>query len=118
MTQEKVITLVQDSDLNEVVKTTMIKRVTEEGLTQDVLDALKEAFQMEIDKGFDALGIDISDTPEYKEKEAVMMKEVEAAKAEFDSAMTDIDQQTKTLQQETSKALDELETEIIKDQIE
>ncbi|MBI2473297.1 hypothetical protein HYV70_01955 [Candidatus Uhrbacteria bacterium] len=117
MTREEVITLVQDSDLNETIQTALIKRITEEGLTQDVLDALKEAFQMEIDKGFDALGIDISDTPEYKEKEAAMVKEVESAKAEYDSAMADIDQQTKTLQQETSKALDELEAEIIKDQI-
>jgi hypothetical protein len=30
--------------------------------------------------------------------------------------MADIDQQTKTLQQETSNALDELETEIVRDQ--
>ncbi|OGV46363.1 MAG: hypothetical protein A2017_16910 [Lentisphaerae bacterium GWF2_44_16] len=116
MTREEVITLVQDSDLNETVKTTLIKRVTEEGLTQDVLDTLKEALQMEIDKGFDALGIDISDTPEYKEKEATMVKEVEAAKADFDTAIVDIDQQTKTLQQQTSKALDELEAEIVREQ--
>ncbi|MBI2473300.1 hypothetical protein HYV70_01970 [Candidatus Uhrbacteria bacterium] len=115
MTREEVITLVQDSDLNETVQTALIKRITEEGLTQDVLDALKEAFQTEIDKGFETLGIDISDTPEYKEKEAAMVKEVEAAKADFDSAMADIDQQTKTLQQETSKALDELEAEVIRE---
>jgi len=117
MTREEVITLVQDSDLNEAVKTTLIKRVTEEGLTQDVLDVLKEAFQMEIDKGFDALGIDISDTPEYKEREAAMVKEVEAAKADFDTTMADIDKQTRILQEETGKALDELEAQIIKDQM-
>lgn len=117
MTREEVIKLIQSSELSESAKQTWISRIIEEGLTQEVLDDLKAAFQIEIDKGFEELGIDISDTPEYKEREATMVKEVEAAADEYNATMDDLDKQAKKLEVDTAKALDDLKAQAIKDKI-
>jgi hypothetical protein len=79
MTREEVIKLVQNSDLSAAGKNTWISRIREEGLTQSLIDDLKGAFQIDIDSGFEKLGIDISDTPAYKQAESEMVKEVDAA---------------------------------------
>ncbi len=117
MTREEVIKLVQDSDLSDSAKQTWVSRILEEGLTQELLNDLKGAFQIEIDAGFDKLGIDISDTQEYKESEATMVKEVEAAEADFNQTMVGLNQQAKKLDEDTSKALDDLKVQAIKDKI-
>lgn len=109
--------LVQSSELNDEQKNTWTARITNEGLTQDVIDGLKETFQTEIDKGFDTLGIDISDTAEFKEKQAEMTAEIDAAEGEYKEEMAQIQEDTKQLEQETAKALDELQADIIKDSI-
>lgn len=118
MTREEVIQLVQDSDLSDTSKSSWIGRITEQGLTQDVLDGLKNEFQSEIDAGFDKLGIDISNTPEYKEKEAAMVAKVEAIKAEFDSKMAQSSKQLTDLQADAGKALDTLKAEEVKAKME
>ena len=116
MIREEVIKLIQDSDLDNATKKFWIVRVTKEGFTQDVLDGLKEAFQKEIDASFKRFGIEIEDTPEYKQREAEMMKEMEAAKAQFLIDMADIDKQITAFQIQTSHEIDVMEMEALKKQ--
>lgn len=118
MTREEVIKLVQDSDLSDASKSTWIGRITEKGLTQEVLDGLKDAFQSEIDAGFDKLGIDISNTPEYKEKETAMVAQVTAIQADFDQKMAQNSKQLSDLQADAAKAIDLLKAEEVKAKME
>ncbi len=117
MTREEVIKLVQGSDLSDSTKQMWVSRILEEGLTQELLNDLKAVFQVAIDDGFQKLGIDISDTPEYKEHEAAMIKEVEAAQVDLNQTMAGLNQQAKKLDEDTSKALDDLKAQAIKDKI-
>lgn len=118
MTREEVIKLVQDSDLSDASKSAWIGRITEEGLTQDVLDALKDAFQSEIDAGFDQLGVDISNTDEYKEKEAAMVAQVTAIQTDFDQKMAQNSKQMNDLQADAAKAIDLLKAEEVRAKME
>jgi len=118
MTREEVIKLVEGSDLDDATKTAWVKRITEGGLTQDVIDGIKDALQSEIDAGFEKLGVDISDSPEYKEREAQMVKEVEAIKADLDQKMAKNSQMLSDLQSQASDALDTLKAEEVKASIE
>lgn len=118
MTREEVIKLVQDSDLSDANKSTWIASITEKGLTREVLDGLKSAFQSEIDAGYEKLGIDITGTPEYKEKEAAMVAKVEAIKANFDDKMAQSSKQLTDLQADAGKALDTLKAEEVKAKME
>ena len=118
MTREEVIKLVQDSDLSDSTKSTWIARITEEGITQDVLDGLKEAFQSEIDAGFDKLGVDISNTAENKEKESAMIADVEKIQADLESKMNQHAQDMTNLQADASKAIDMLKAEELKAKME
>lgn len=117
MTREEVIKLVQDSDLSAAGKNTWISRIREEGLTQSLVDDLKGAFQVEIDAGFQQLGIDISDTPEYKAAEAEMVKDVEAANAQFTQAMADIEDKVAQAQTTALEDIDAIKIQAIKDKI-
>jgi hypothetical protein len=117
MTREEVIKLVQDSDLSDSAKKNWVSRILEQGLTQEILDDIKAAFQIEIDKGFEQLGIDISDTPEYKEHEAKMVEEVEAAAKEYGETMDGLEKEEKELEKDTAKAIDDLAAQAIRDQI-
>lgn len=118
MTQEEVIKLVENSDLDDATKSAWVKRITEEGLTPDTLNQLKDAFQAEIDAGFEKLGVDISNTPEYKEKEQEMIKDVQAVKDEFDQKMNKTSAMMSDLQTQAGETIDKLKTEEIKATIE
>lgn len=108
------VKLVQDSDLSDSAKSTWIARITKEGLTQDVLDELKDAFQAEIDAGFEKLGVDISNTPEYKEREAAMVAQIEAIQADFDQKMAQNTKLLNDLQANASQVMDAIKTEEVK----
>jgi hypothetical protein len=117
MTREEVIKLIKNSDLSESARQSWVSRIIEEGLTQEILDDLKAAFQIEIDKGFEELEIDFKNTPEYKQHEAEMLAEIEDAQAEYNKTMDDLDKEEKKLENDTAKALDDLKAQAIKDQI-
>ncbi|MBI5793936.1 hypothetical protein HZA87_02510 [Candidatus Uhrbacteria bacterium] len=117
MTREEVIKLVQDSHLSAAGKNTWISRIRQEGLTKELVDDLKGAFQVEIDAGFEKLGIDISDTPEYKSAEAAMVKDVEAAKAGFDQKMAGLASQVKQAEADALKAVDDIKIQNVKSSI-
>ena len=117
MTREEVIKLVQDSDLSAAGKNTWISRIREEGLTQSLVDDLKGALQIEIDSGFEKLGIDISDTPEFKAQEAAMVKEVEAAKGDYDQKMALLASQVKQAEADAMKAVDDIKIQAVKSSI-
>ncbi|MFA4845260.1 MAG: hypothetical protein WC654_01745 [Patescibacteria group bacterium] len=117
MTREEVIKLVQDSDLSAAGKNTWISRIREEGLTQSLVDDLKGVFQVDIDAGFDKLGIDISDTPEYKAAESAMVKDVEVAKADYDQKIAALTSQVKQAEADALKAVDDIKIQAVKDSI-
>ncbi len=112
MTREEVIKLVQDSELNEEVKTTWVSLINEAGLTQDVIDGLKQVFDDAIDVQLVAGGF--GDNPELKAADEEMVAEVEAATQEYVSAMKEVEDEAKTLEAETTPALEQLQADAIK----
>lgn len=114
MTTEELITLINESQIAESEKPQWVARVQAEGVNFALIEDLKAVIQASVDEGFRALGIDISDTPEYKEREAQMVEEVKAAKAEFDATMDQIDADTKNAQIQASQKMDDLKVQAIK----
>jgi hypothetical protein len=117
MTREEVIKLVQDSDLSAAGKNTWISRIREEGLTQSLLDDLKAVFQIEIDDGFQKLGINISDTPEYKAEEEKMVASVQGAQTTFNTKMAGFTSQLKQAEADALKDVDDIKIQAIKSSI-
>lgn len=115
MNREQVIALIEASSFDATTKAQWVARIHAEGLTQDVIDGIKDAMQASIDAGFTALGVSLDENdPEYKAKHAAMMAEVEAANAEFETAMADLQAQAKAVQAEAMADMDKLEAEAIK----
>jgi hypothetical protein len=75
---------------------------------------LKDAFQSEIDAGFNQLGIDITQTAEYKQKEADMIAQVQAVQAAYENKMAQHSKDLADLQADGSQALDLLMAEEVK----
>lgn len=111
MTKDEVIALIQDSDLDDAAKSQWVERIGTEGLTQDVVNALKEAFQDKIDSAFAQLGVSDSDLPELAEKQAEMESEIASAETEYKETMDTLDKEAKQVEATAAKAFDALEAE-------
>ena len=115
MTQEEVLKLIQDSDLDDAVKTTWTNRIESEGLTPQLFNEFRDAFQKEIDKIFDEVGAtEDTEGEEHKAEKDKMLEEVEAANAEFTETMNQLSEEAKQVQDESVKAADDLQAEAVK----
>ena len=117
MTQDEVIKLIQESGLSDEATALWTARIREEGLTSTFLEDLRAAFQVEIDDGAKQLGIDIETLPEYKEREAAMVKEVQDASNALEENIGTLNKQARKLQEDAGKSFDTLKAQAIKDQI-
>lgn len=117
MTKEELIKVIENSGLTNEDKETWVKRTQTEGATKEILSELQNVFQQLIDKDFGELNIDISDTPEYKEMEATMIAQVEAAENELNKELADIEEKTKQAKQASQKQMEEVQIQATKDRI-
>lgn len=86
MNLDSLIAFVKGSSLSDDVKVVLVDRLEAEGFTTDVVDALKEAFQDNIDEAFDAAGVKLDPTdPEFIAKHQAFADELDAATKEFET---------------------------------
>ena len=82
-TIESLIAFVKSAKLPDDVKEVLTDRLMAEGLTTDVVDALKEAFQDELDLAFKEAGVELDPKdPEVAEFMAKYQKDVDAVQTE------------------------------------
>jgi protoporphyrinogen oxidase len=79
---------VKASSLTDDVKEVLIDRLEAEGLTTDVVDALKQAFQDNLDDLFDAAGVKLDPKdPEFIAQHQQYADEVDAASQEMEDGV-------------------------------
>ncbi|MBP9762105.1 hypothetical protein KBD34_00640 [Patescibacteria group bacterium] len=104
MNLESLIDFIKKSSLDEDVKEVLTDRLQAEGLTMDVVDVLKEAFQDKIEELFDAAGVKI----DPKDPEAV--KEYQAYQDALAQIEKDGESEMAGLQAEMSQQVAKVQT--------
>ena len=117
MNRQDIVKLVEKSQLDEQVKRELLNMIIEKGITLEVVDSIKEAFDNAVISTMKAGGVDVTQTEEFKAAEAEFAASAEAAKAQLDSEMDQIQKEMKVVQDDTAKQLDDLQAQVIKDKI-
>lgn len=117
MTREEIVKLIESSQLEEATKKGLLTLIIEKGLTNEVVDQIKESFDDAVISTMKEAGVDLTQTEEFKAAENEFAASAEEAVAELDSKMSEVDSQMKTVQVETGQQLDNLQAKIIKDKI-
>ncbi|MBI4256710.1 hypothetical protein HY626_01480 [Candidatus Uhrbacteria bacterium] len=117
MTREEIVKLVENSQLDDTTKRYLLNLIIDKGLTREVVDAIKEAFDNAVISTMKAGGVDITQTDEFKAAEAEFAASAQAAKTQLDSEMAQIEAEMRQVQKDTAKQLDDLQAQVIKDKI-
>ncbi|MBI4435238.1 hypothetical protein HY630_01060 [Candidatus Uhrbacteria bacterium] len=117
MNRQDIVKLVENSQLDEQVKRELLNLIIEKGITHEVVDSIKEAFDNAVIATMKAGGVDVTQTEEFKAAEAEFAAAAEAAKAQLDSEMDQVQKEMKQVQDDTAKQLDNLQAQVIKDKI-
>lgn len=117
MNRQDIVKLVENSQLDDQTKRDLLNMIIEKGLTREVVDAIKEAFDNAVISTMQAGGVDITQTEEFKAAAAEFAAEAEKAKAQLDQDMGQIDSEMAQVQKDSAKQLDDLQAQVIKDKI-
>lgn len=117
MNRQDIVKLIENSQLDDQTKRDLLNLIIEEGLTREVLDRIKEAFDNAVINTMKQGGIDITQTEEFKAAAAEFSAEAEKAKTQLDSDMSAIEKEMAQVQKDTAKQLDDLQAQVIKDKI-
>ncbi len=118
MNLDALIAFVKGSSVSDDVKTVLVDRLEAEGLTTDVVDALKEAFQDNIDEAFDAAGVKLDPKdPEFIAKHEAYADEVDAATKEFEAASAALDADTTKTFNNLNQEIDAVQAEQIRNDL-
>ena len=106
---ESIIAFVKSSSLPEDVKEVLTDRLMAEGLTTEVVDVLKEAFQDEVERLVDKAGVKLDpNDPEvverYQKYEDGLAEVQKASEAEMAGLEKDISKQVVNLQASADKS--------------
>ncbi len=92
MNLESLISFVKGSSLTDDVKEVLVDRLEAEGLTTEVVDSLKEAFQDNIDELFDKAGVKLDpNDPEFIAQHQQYAETVDAATKEFEEGSVQLE---------------------------
>lgn len=117
MNRQDIVKLVENSKLEDQTKRELLNMIIEKGITREVVDTIKEAFDNAVIATMKAGGVDVTQTEEFKAAEAEFAASAEAAKAQLDSEMAQIETEMVQVQKDTAKQLDDLQAQVIKDKI-
>ena len=117
MNRQDIVKLVENSQLDDQTKRDLLNMIIEKGLTREVVDSIKEAFDNAVISTMKAGGVDITQTEEFKAAAAEFAAAAETAKAQLDSEMAQIESEMGQVQKDTAKQLDDLQAQVIKDKI-
>lgn len=117
MNRQDIVKLIENSQLDDQTKRDLLNLIIEEGLTREVLDRIKEAFDNAVITTMKQGGVDITQTDEFKAAAAEFAAEAEKAKAQLDADMGQIEKEMAQVQKDTAKQLDDLQAQVIKDKI-
>ncbi|MBI4592343.1 hypothetical protein HY733_02760 [Candidatus Uhrbacteria bacterium] len=117
MNRQDIVKLVENSQLDEQTKRELLNLIIEKGVTREVVDAIKEAFDNAVITTMKAGGVDITQTEEFRAAEAEFAAEAEKAKAQLDSDMAQIQSDMASVQKDMAKQMDDLQVQVIKDKI-
>jgi len=117
MTREEIVKLIESSQLEESVKKTLLTMMIEKGLTSEVIDLMREAFDDAVIATLQEAGVDLTQTEEFKSAESEFVAATEQAKAQLDADMNGIESELKQAQSEMGDQLDHLQAQAIKDKI-
>lgn len=117
MNREDIVKLIQKSQLDEDAKRRLLNLIIEKGLTREVVDQIKETFDDAVIATLQQAGVDLTQTKEFQAAEAEFSAEAQKAKSELDTQMAQIDKEMVKVQTDTSKQLDDLQAQIVKNSI-
>ena len=117
MTREQIVKLVENSQLDDGMKRELLNLIIDKGITREVIDQIKEAFDNAVISTMKAGGVDITQTEEFKAAAAEFAAAAETAKAQLDSEMAQIESEMGHIQKDTAKQLDDLQAQVINDKI-
>jgi hypothetical protein len=111
MTKSDLVQKVTAYDIDEESKAAIIATIPGENtaeVSSEVMDSVADAFQACIDKKqtaidalYDEAGVTLDENdPEYKAAHEAMMAEIDAAETDFETEMTDIENETKKVVEE------------------
>lgn len=117
MNRQDIVKLVENSQLDDQTKRELLNLIIEKGVTREVVDQIKEAFDNAVIATMKQGGVDITQTEEFKAASAEFAAEAEKAKAQLDADMAKIEADMAQVQKDTAKQLDDLQAQVIKDKI-
>ncbi len=104
--------------LDPVTKQDIINRINKEGLTDDVLDYLKDVLQEQWDTDIASIGATLDENdPEFKKKYQETLDTIEKAKKDFDTSMNALQKEAQQIQDDTSKQLDNIQIQSVQQKI-
>lgn len=108
-------TIVQGAPIAEDVKTMLLDRITQEGVTEDVVRAVKDALQDYIDSGFQKLGVEVDQNdPKVQAMTDKLNADIDAADQELTEELENLNIDAAVAQAKANKALDSVEAQALK----
>ncbi|KKW32073.1 MAG: hypothetical protein UY76_C0043G0003 [Candidatus Uhrbacteria bacterium GW2011_GWA2_52_8d] len=117
MTREEIVTLIEQSQLDDQTKRHLFNLIIEKGMTAEVLDRIKETLDDTLIQTLKNAGLDITQTADFKAAENTFAQEAETAKEKFEAQMSELEQEIGDVEKQTSQQMDDLQTQAIKNSI-
>ncbi len=119
MNKQQVIDHIQNhEELSDAFKQMWIARINQDGLTQDVLDDLRNALDDEIDRAYEDAGVVLDENdPEYKAAYQKMIQDLDTIQDDFEKGMNDLQVQATDTMKATVKQMEDDSVQAIRDSI-
>lgn len=114
MTQAEAKKLIQASELGDSVKEHLIQRLDTTGLTAEVVDEIKSAFQGALDGEFAKLDPEDANLAQYESAKSEMVEEVQNATSEYLNVIHQVEKQLDEVKVTASKDLNDAQVNKLK----